>query len=228
MRKPIMKYKKAAIILIATFVGVPVVVHSSFKIYLNDFWSAIWSAGDALSYYGTIISSLITAYLAYVAVDISKKANQISERLVSLEKMDKQVFLRLDLDKSKIEKVSNAENQICIELCFENLTDNLITSFDVNGSEHLLKPINWPHNQKSNNGGVVVTRYKSASTTGFISDGKNICCSLFLDTYDCQFIALSIETVCTSIYGLTTSQDFTILMTDTVFNGYETAAHSTK
>ena len=102
------KHKKVVIILgiiIGTIVVVPFIVHCLFKIYLNNFWSATWSAGDALSYCGTIISSLITAYLAYVAVNLSKKANQISERLMSLENMDKQVFLRLNLSKSKIEKV---------------------------------------------------------------------------------------------------------------------------
>lgn len=82
MLELIKKYKKRVCILITIFAfGVPFLIHCLFKVpAIYDFFVAEWSAGDLLSYYGTMILGLITIYLAYVAVKQTQAANDTNNR----------------------------------------------------------------------------------------------------------------------------------------------------
>ena len=49
--------------------GVPLIIHVLFKIKApNSFWVAEWSAGDLLSYYGSILAFLGTVVLGILAL----------------------------------------------------------------------------------------------------------------------------------------------------------------
>ena len=58
-----------AIISFVIIFGVPLIIHILFKIKApNSFWVAEWSAGDLLSYYGSILAFLGTVVLGILAL----------------------------------------------------------------------------------------------------------------------------------------------------------------
>lgn len=66
-----LKRHKLLIIIISFVIifGVPLIIHILFKIKApNSFWVAEWSAGDLLSYYGSILAFLGTVVLGILAL----------------------------------------------------------------------------------------------------------------------------------------------------------------
>lgn len=71
------------------------IVHLLFKWNSNvDFWSAEWSAGDVLSYIGTMLTFLGTIALSYMAVKASNKANELSQKVIDMEMNNYKLDLR--------------------------------------------------------------------------------------------------------------------------------------
>lgn len=205
--------RKTNYLLIIIFVfGVPFVIHCLFKLQSScDFFVAEWSAGDILSYYGTVTLGLITIYLACVA-------NNTNKRLLEIDEMERKAFLKLNLYESKIDIEDTIK---FIEICFENTTDNLIVDFSIEGSEKLLLKTNWRHNQESENG-IVVTKFESITGRGLIEEDKKLVYTLAVKKYNSPFLLISFRTVCKSVYGLVSTQVYNIVLTNDVFNGYKT------
>lgn len=214
------KYKKKIYILIAILVlGVPCLIHCLFKLHSEcGFLIAEWSAGDILSYYGTMLLGLITIYLAYVAVKQTQVANDINNRLLKIDEMERKAFLKLNLYESEIEDRDNIK---FISVCFENLTDNLIIDFDIESSKKLLLKTNWVFDQESKNG-IVVTEFESITGQGLIEEDKKLKYTFAIKKYTCPFLLISFKTVSKSIYGLETTQDYNIILTNKAFSGYKT------
>lgn len=71
--------------------GIPLFINYLFKNTCNvKFIVAEWSAGDALNFYGTLLSFLGAVYLGYAALELNKKSNDISDRLYMLEKSEQE------------------------------------------------------------------------------------------------------------------------------------------
>lgn len=88
-----MKYKIGiGLVLFFLVVGVPILVNFLFKIEpVENFWVAEWSAGEFLSYYGSVLSFCTTACLSALALwqnEIIRKESDKHTR--QLEKMEVQ------------------------------------------------------------------------------------------------------------------------------------------
>lgn len=216
----IKKYKKRICILITIFVlGVPFLIHCLFKLHSRyDFFVAEWSAGDILSYCGTMLLGLVTIYLAYVAVKQTQAANDTNDRLLKIEEMERKAFVKLNLDESKIEERDDIK---FVKVCFENLTNNLIVDFDIENSRALLFKTNWVFDQESEKG-IIVTRFESITGDGMIEDDKKLFYSFAVRKYECPFLIISFKSISKSLYGLVTIQDYNITLVGTNFSGYKT------
>lgn len=83
-----------------------------------------------------MLLGLITIYLAYIAVKQTQIANNTNNRLLKIEEIERKAFLKLDLNKSKIEDIDDVT---FITVCFENIIDNLIIVFNIKNSKKLLR-----------------------------------------------------------------------------------------
>lgn len=79
-----MKRKTELIIAIALAIIGPAAIHFLFKIHSSPLFSAEWSAGDILSYYGTIIAALIAVYGVYISLADNRAAIKEQSRIDKL------------------------------------------------------------------------------------------------------------------------------------------------
>lgn len=116
MRKSWTKWILIAVIALALIVGVPIIINECYK--TNSGYMTIWGAADALSYYGTILGSLVA--VATVVVTI----------LFTYKQIQRDSYLRRENEKwFDVESVfSNALNTI-------NLMPPLIETMEINGIE---------------------------------------------------------------------------------------------
>ena len=145
-----------------------IITHVLFKTPAPIRWlESVWGAGDLITFVGTIV-------LGYVAYRQTNKANETSDRLLSIEEMRYKLELRpffMITDykayaKKKIDLIKNpdkvyisiagedVENDVlCIELALTNTTNSFMTvKYDSAYSVDYEKPIKWQHcmiNQKS-------------------------------------------------------------------------------
>lgn len=213
------KIRRWGIVLLILIIGVPFGIHCLFKLNCGcDFLIAEWSAGDILSYYGTVILGGITVYLSYIALEQNQAANDINNRLLKIDEMERKAVLKLNLSESEITDEGNIK---FVSICFENMTNNVIVDLNIEKSEKLLLKSNWVFNQENENG-IIVTKFESISGQGLIEEEKKLRYTFTIKNYDCKFLLLSFKTVSKSIYGLETTQNYNIILTDSIFNGYKT------
>lgn len=206
-----------AIILI--LVG-PFIINVVFKLQIsNKFFIAEWSAGEMLSYYGSILVGLATIYLSYVAITQTKYANKVNEKLLEIDQIDKKVYLRLNLENSKIETTDKNTKYLSLE--FENITDNIMVESNIKGSKKLLIDTVWKKDEKDD-GGSVVTILKSTVCGNIMADDKKICYSIGVEELS-KAMLVSFETNTKSIYGLETTQYFNIILIEESFISYKTS-----
>ena len=116
MRKSWTKWILIAVIALALIVGVPIIINECYK--TNSGYMTIWGAADALSYYGTILGSLVA--VATVVVTI----------LFTYKQIQRDSYLRRENEKwFDVESVfSNALNTISGDaLCASAFTARLIS-----------------------------------------------------------------------------------------------------
>lgn len=214
------KYKIIAIIILITLlIGVPFIINILFKIHpTNKIFIAEWGAGDLLNYYGSILLGLITTYLAYVAITQTKYANDMNKRLLIMEESNKKAYLKLNIKDSKIENIENGTKNLALE--FENITDNIIVDFKINGSDKLLIDTVFKKNEK-NVGGSVVTKLRGSNGDWGIKEDKKFKYNIQIDDLS-VFMIVSFEIEIKSIYGLKTLQYFNVLLTRECINTYQT------
>lgn len=95
MLEYIKKYKRAIILCIACFlliiIGFPFVVHLLFKVHpSNEFWVAVWGAGDILNYFAATLSFAASIVLSALALwqthKIKLESDEHQNRLDNLER----------------------------------------------------------------------------------------------------------------------------------------------
>lgn len=103
--------------------GVPFVLHCLFKIYpSNKFFAAEWSAGEFLTYYGSILSFLGTASLGILAL----WQNQIIEqKTIDYNKMLQQMETKKNMPKLRCVYKSSNGNFANIITHIENVSENI-------------------------------------------------------------------------------------------------------
>ena len=79
------------VILLILLIGVPLITHCLFKINSNNsFWVSAWSAGEFLSFYGSVLSFVATVILSILALwqneIIRAESNKHTELLEEMEK----------------------------------------------------------------------------------------------------------------------------------------------
>lgn len=80
------KYKTVIIVWLILLAIIPLIVHLLFKWYCGiDFLVAEWSAGELLGYIGTMLTLIGTMILSLLALQASKKANDLSEKVIQME-----------------------------------------------------------------------------------------------------------------------------------------------
>ena len=80
------KHKKLiAFIIFMVIFGVPLIIHILFKLHSNiDFFVAEWSAGELLSYYGSILAFLGTVILGALSLYQNQIIKQESDKRAEL------------------------------------------------------------------------------------------------------------------------------------------------
>ena len=64
-----------------------VIIHILFKWKSNCYWiEAEWNAGDALGYFGDVLSFVGTVVLGYIAVKQTERANKLNKELQLVKK----------------------------------------------------------------------------------------------------------------------------------------------
>ena len=112
--------KKSAIVLIFIIsislllitIGVPILINELYKI--NSGYITEWRASDVLSYYGSILGAIGTIALGIVAIYQTKKANDISEKLLQIEEthLSPQIDLRA-ITSDKLKKYDRTKLICC-------------------------------------------------------------------------------------------------------------------
>lgn len=74
MKKPWIKWCALVIAALALIVGVPIIINECYK--TNSGYMTIWGAADALSYYGTILGTLVTITTIVVTISFTRKQIQ--------------------------------------------------------------------------------------------------------------------------------------------------------
>ncbi len=84
---------------IIVIVVIPILINESYA--NNRGYVTIWGAEDTLAYAATAMSVIATTLLSIVAISQSKKANEISDRLLKIEEMNAVPSLCVVEDKCK-------------------------------------------------------------------------------------------------------------------------------
>lgn len=74
MKKPWINRSLAIIVVLALTVGVPVIINECYK--SDNGYTTVWSAGDVLSYYGTILGALVAGITVVVTILFTRKQIQ--------------------------------------------------------------------------------------------------------------------------------------------------------
>lgn len=165
---------------------------------------------DMLNYWGTALSCIGTSLLAYVAIRQSDKANEINDRLLSLQEREgKEAYVDLNQD-DVIFKEENGYR--IVELKFHNITKVPISSIDIEGCDkRIIKFEEEDFRINSKGTSVFISEYR-----GINEDVKyNTILSgyrLYLPNYDETFRILSFKVMVKSLYGVSTVQYFNVLM----------------
>jgi len=157
-KKPI--YKKwwfwtiLSIAVITSF-AVIFIINESYK---HGGYITLWDAQDALSFYGSYLSFIGSLIIGIIAVFMSKKANNLTEKIIDLEVKDRKAFVTVNLEyglkfycyndegsmlnilnNSKItlsadyiENTLHSNDIVLLQLSLTNISNNYITGVHLN------------------------------------------------------------------------------------------------
>lgn len=108
---------------LALFIGVPFLTHCLYKIKLhNSFWIAEWTAGDILSYYGSVLSFCATVILSLLAIWQNKAIQDESDKHACLlEEMENNRVCPFFVISLIQESIYHSDMHIAIK----NVTENI-------------------------------------------------------------------------------------------------------
>lgn len=90
-------FKPLAIVIISLIIiMIPIIINILFKFDFNIWWlQGEWSAGDALSFYGCLLSFIGTITLGAISIWQTKKSNDISKQLLEKYLLESTDFIQL-------------------------------------------------------------------------------------------------------------------------------------
>lgn len=100
----------------------PIMVNKSYK--LNNGGLTLWGDSEMLSYIGTIISAAATLYVSWVAIAQSRKANEISDRLLKFEEINSVPSLCVIEEKTIF--VEYSEKAVRFKVYLKNISNGII------------------------------------------------------------------------------------------------------
>lgn len=84
------------IFIISTIILIPLIINILFKYDFNIWWlESEWSAGDALNFYAGLLSFSGTIVLGIISIWQTKKANNISEKILKKDLLESTDFIQL-------------------------------------------------------------------------------------------------------------------------------------
>lgn len=106
-------FKCILIVLLCLIVAlIPLVINIAFKFDFKIWWlESEWSAGDALSFYGTVLSFIGTISLGIVTIWQTKKSNEISKKLLDKDLLESIDFILIE-NKIEVNKKENNDSTI--------------------------------------------------------------------------------------------------------------------
>lgn len=215
LMKWILKHKICiGCIFFVLIIGVPFIIHVLFSVKIqNDFFVAKWSAGELLSYYGTILSFLGTIILGIIAIkqnnqirNISKEANDVNLRMLKLEECAKKSYITI--------KNVNISNDKFISIQFKTLNSDQISSFSVMNSNTMFRGTEWKDYRDAMIKGMkelVITDVKNHFLVAPYYDGRDICIILEenkIEPGEAITICFIVELI--NVWGYKTKQKFSV------------------
>lgn len=93
--RPSVKYV-AIVLLLFLLILIPISINIAYKYDFNIWWiQSEWSAGEALVFYGSILSLLGTLVLGATSIWQTKKSYEVSQRMLDKDLMDSACFMQL-------------------------------------------------------------------------------------------------------------------------------------
>lgn len=148
----IRKHKfKIIIIVFILLIGVPFITHCLFKINAkHSFWVSTWSAGDFLSFYGSVLSFAATVILSFLALwqneIIRDESNKHTKLLEEMEKSKSCPFFYIyhcghGVFHSHIKiGIQNISDNIAIDLELTEMNKSLKRKDELFKTYNILKP----------------------------------------------------------------------------------------
>lgn len=207
MNKKIIEMAKKHIVLTGLFllVAIPILINRVFLIPAPfDFLAVDWEAKETLSYYGTVLTGLASAYLAYFAIQQSKKANDLSERLLKIEETNKKAYVKLNISETvcQIEK-----DRLFLYLIFENISEVPIVYIEFNETnDNLINDTNVPQN--------IVSQFEMFPIDTVSSIQDKFKCNMIIKYYENGFYFFSFIVSIKGLYNYDTKQLFTLILHD--------------
>lgn len=116
--KNFIKFISIVIVILFILFFIPLLINVLFKVDFNIWWfESEWSAGDALNFFGSILSFVGTIALGAISIWQTHKANIISEKLLEKDLLESTDFIKL-------------ENKIDIVLKENNTAKIVISGYD--------------------------------------------------------------------------------------------------
>lgn len=84
MKKPWYKKSCLWVVTLLVVLAIPFLINEAYKSDVKHYFT-MWNAADVLSFYGSFLSFIGATVLGVVALDQSRKANQLSERMLDAE-----------------------------------------------------------------------------------------------------------------------------------------------
>lgn len=165
---------------------------------------------DMLSYWGTALSCIGTSLLAYVTIRQSDRANEINDRLLSLQEREgKEAYVGLTQD-----NISFKEENGCrfVELKFHNITKVPINSIDIAGYDKRIISFSEKSFRVNSKGDAVFISEYCGTDDDMNYDPLLSGYKLYLPNYEERFRILSFKVTIKSLYGVSTVQYFNVLM----------------
>lgn len=111
----------------------PFIVNESFK--TGKGYVVLWETADTLAYCGTALSVIATAILSCIAVAISSKANEVSDRMLKIEEERMTPYLDILREKSNITECKDDNSKLKVKLHIRNLGEYPIQNIYLSRTE---------------------------------------------------------------------------------------------
>ncbi len=124
----------------------PFIVNESFK--TGKGYVVLWETADMLAYCGTALSVIATAILSCIAVVISSKANDVSNRMFKLEEERMTPYLDILREKSNITECKDDNTKLKVKLHIRNLGEYPIQNIYLSRTELSHKELDGLYNKE--------------------------------------------------------------------------------